>query len=251
MAFSAQLALIQFIITAMGVALYVDSGNSLIKWGLSSGDGSWLEMGTCDEHSLKLLETPARSADAVYVASVSRGDRIEQLRQILVGKHVHEVVSQSKALGVRNGYAEPFRLGVDRWCAVVAAYLKYGSCIVITAGTAFTLNWMDHQGCFRGGIILPGTELMKSALAERTNLEWTGGTETEVPALHTNSAIEAGIALAFEGAFRLFSERCGIRPDSIPVVACGGEGERLSRMVPEARWESSLVLDGMRLLHPG
>ena len=42
------------------------------------------------------------------------------------------------------------------------------ACIVVNAGTAVTIDALDGDGVFRGGLILPGIDLMLRALADNT-----------------------------------------------------------------------------------
>ncbi|MGI9310743.1 MAG: type III pantothenate kinase [bacterium] len=71
--------------------------------------------------------------------------------------------------GVVNGYRDPAGLGGDRWAALIAARARQErrAVIVIDAGTAVTVDLLDGDGRFRGGVILPGVRAMQSALAAR------------------------------------------------------------------------------------
>jgi hypothetical protein len=78
--------------------------------------------------------------------------------------------SQSAQHGVRNLYERPpEQLGADRWAALIGARALLGStCLVVCAGTATTIDRLDASGLFRGGLILPGYDLMRAALAANT-----------------------------------------------------------------------------------
>ncbi len=75
-----------------------------------------------------------------------------------------------RAGGVRNAYPEPWRLGVDRWAALIGAHFEYpGRALCLVAvGTALTIDLVDAYGRHRGGSIIPGPALMIDSLLNGT-----------------------------------------------------------------------------------
>ncbi len=60
---------------------------------------------------------------------------------------------------------EPRSVGADRVLNAIAAHaLHDGDLIVIDFGTATTFDVVDYQGCYKGGIIVPGINLSLDAL---------------------------------------------------------------------------------------
>ena len=231
--------------------LYIDSGSSLVKWGLCSDIHSWVEKGSCKAENIGALAHAAGQASAAVVADVAGAERRTRIRRALGGIGVCMLQSAAEALGVRNLYEDPRTLGIDRWCAAVAAYGRLGSCIVVAAGTAVTFNWIDGDGRFRGGAILPGERLMRHALAGATCLEADiAGAGCEAPAVRTADAVAAGVRLAVAGALRMFERDCAIAEGSVPVVVCGGDSAVVAAWISGAVCEPDLVLEGMRLLAP-
>jgi type III pantothenate kinase len=75
----------------------------------------------------------------------------------------------ASACGVQNAYAEPGRLGVDRFLAMVAAHTAgAGPCVLAGIGTALTLDALTADGLHLGGLIAPGPQLMQQALLGAT-----------------------------------------------------------------------------------
>lgn len=71
--------------------------------------------------------------------------------------------------GVRNGYADYQRLGMDRWLAIIGAYqLARGACLVLDLGTAITADYVNAAGEHLGGYICPGLPLMRGLLRTHT-----------------------------------------------------------------------------------
>ncbi|HEX5314875.1 MAG TPA: type III pantothenate kinase, partial [Gammaproteobacteria bacterium] len=82
-----------------------------------------------------------------------------------------ELVATREACGVRNAYAEPARLGIDRWAAMIAAYRAHGGAVLLAdCGTAVTVDYVAGEGRHVGGLIAPGIGLMRKALASGTRL---------------------------------------------------------------------------------
>ena len=68
---------------------------------------------------------------------------------------------------------EPDKVGIDRLLNAVAANTRRPpgeSVILVDAGTAVTVDWLDETGAFRGGAIFPGAALMAQARAMRWRL---------------------------------------------------------------------------------
>jgi type III pantothenate kinase len=78
-------------------------------------------------------------------------------------------VASAYQCGVRNYYADPTQLGSDRWASLIAAWrIQRQGCIVVSAGTAMTVDALSDTGEFLGGIIVPGLQLMQNALIRGT-----------------------------------------------------------------------------------
>ncbi len=164
--------------------LLVDVGNSRVKWAFATPDGFVAEGAAFldDAAELRILLECGWSPDEIRIANVAgaeAGARIAaSLRQRF---RVSPVLASSAATGagVRSGYTEPRLLGVDRWLALCAAFARYGGPVcVVDAGTATTIDLVTATGQHQGGLILPGLELMQSALWRGTSdLARLAGTE--------------------------------------------------------------------------
>ena len=71
--------------------------------------------------------------------------------------------------GIEVDVDEPRSLGADRALNTIAAHEKYkGDLIVIDFGTATTIDAVDFNGAYKGGIIAPGINLSLDALVGNT-----------------------------------------------------------------------------------
>jgi type III pantothenate kinase len=77
---------------------------------------------------------------------------------------------QESSLSIKNTYLKPDSLGADRWAALIGAQHLFPqtNVLVINAGTATTIDFLNQGGEFSGGWILPGLDLMLKSLAEGT-----------------------------------------------------------------------------------
>lgn len=153
--------------------LCIDSGNSRIKYGFWDGR-QWLHAGAIPQPDVARLREVLQfgpQPERVMLANVAGAAAEAAIRDALAihGACLEVVHSSAAACGVRNGYRDPSRLGVDRWCALIGARsLRQGSLLVVMAGTATTVDALDADGNFLGGLILPGQQLMLAALAGKT-----------------------------------------------------------------------------------
>ena len=120
-----------------------------------------------------------------------------------------------------------------------------GAFLVVCAGTATTVDWIDAAGNFRGGLILPGVRLMCRALARNTaQLPDAEGEYRDEPR-NTMDAIISGCLYAQAGAI----ERMFARASAEGAVLCLMTGGAAYRIVPclgiPWRMEEALVLDGL------
>jgi type III pantothenate kinase len=245
------------------VILCLDAGNSCLKWGVadrsaeySADHSGWREQGELVWTELARLRQillrwkPSRA----YLASVVDAAREAELAKEM-DIPVTRFTSSSAVLGVQNGYAKPETLGIDRWCALIGARrMEKRPCLVVMLGTATTLDALDGDGNFLGGMILPGFAMMKSALAKGTaNLPLLKPLQKPLPddmplfPVDTENAMINGCLEAQAGAI----ERAFARlPGAASCLVSGGAAPylmpRLSRL--PARAVPKLVLEGVRLL---
>jgi type III pantothenate kinase len=239
--------------------LLIDIGNSRVKWASlregrlgpqSAADGrTWGE----DDWRREIERLgPERVIAASVAAPQARDALIAATRQV-IGREPQFVSSTAQAAGVRNGYANPEQLGVDRWLAVIGAFHRHHvACCVIDAGTALTIDGVDGTGLHLGGFIVPGPRLMvDSLLAGTSDLadRWTwsdAADRTGFPG-NTRDAIEQGCLMALveliEGASRRLAGLAGERPK---LVLTGGAAPVLAPWLAEpADLVPDLVLQGL------
>jgi type III pantothenate kinase len=156
--------------------LLIDLGNTRLKWAMVSDD-EWIERGAVawDEDVAATLAqawTGLAQPQRVLGASVVDASRESQVEQLVAGRFAHPIEwvrTPAEACGVRIAYAEPQRLGVDRFLAMVAArHQGCAPCVLAGIGTALTLDALTADGQHLGGLIAPGPLLMQQSLLGAT-----------------------------------------------------------------------------------
>lgn len=220
--------------------LLLDIGNTRLKWGIWSGGRAvpepelWAH-GAMPQQSIeqlgKELEVHPKPQAAIgcAVAGVVATARVEaQLASL--GLHAEWIHSPPQQCGVRNGYTNPGLLGADRWAALMGARARYRAepVLVVSVGTAVTIDCLASDGRFLGGVILPGFGLMLKALEMGTaGLNVPEGALREFPN-NTSDALMSGGAMAISGAARQMHERLSRLEGRAPaVLLTGGAAPKL------------------------
>jgi len=169
------------------------------------------------------------------------------------------VASSAQAGGVINGYDHPGRLGADRFVALIGARHHVLArmrgqtprpALVVMVGTAVTVDALDAEGRFLGGLILPGHGIMLRSLEGGTaGLRVPTGEVREFPT-NTSDALTSGGNYAITGAIermhRHIVKRCGQEPVTLMT---GGAGWKVSPAldIPHELIDS-LIFDGLLAL---
>lgn len=220
--------------------LVLDVGNTRLKWGLYAGGNSGAESRLL-AHGAMLLEEvdllrgqlavvdrPDEVIGCAVAGAVVTARVCAELDAL--GLHCNWISSRAEQCGVRNGYAVPALLGADRWAAQIGARRRYAqqAALVISVGTAVTVDCLGRDGEFIGGIILPGFGLMLRALEMGTaGLRVPEGEIREFPT-NTSDALMTGGALAIAGAARDMHDRLRrLDGGEVAVLLTGGAAPKL------------------------
>lgn len=237
--------------------LLVDAGNTRIKWALVEGaePGAlpvWGAAGECRHEQIVMLDQAwdglqFSSIWAVNVAGPVVAGRIAQLADRLrVG--LRFVQSAPTACGVINRYTQPEQLGADRWAALIGAWKRrHGTCLVVSAGTAVTIDALNADGEFIGGMIVPGRRLMLGSLAAGTHaLEVVEGQVQPWPR-NTADALSSGVAHTLAAAIHEAYLRLASMTDSSPdCLITGGDADWLKeRLAIGCSIAPRLILEGL------
>src|SRR5271157_1953148 len=143
--------------------------------------------------------------------------------------------------------------GADRALAVLAAlaHMPRGQPgLVVSCGTAITIERVTAAGVWQGGVIAPGLFLCARALHLLTaQLPLVQPDQSAPPwGRGTKPSLEAGVFWGTVGSIRELLARQSFEHDEKPwIVWTGGDAERLARLVcgEHARIIPDLVLNGL------
>ena len=241
--------------------LLVDLGNTRLKWAWLSSAGRPGRMrvaahaGWQSKDFAKALPDlqPGDRVMAVSVAAPALQRAFVAAIRERCGCGPQLLQSERVAAGVLNAYREPWRLGADRWAALLGARAAQGDVLVADVGTALTLDLLDARGRHHGGAILPGADLMVSSL-----FAGTGGIRRRAAsaartrrsdffARSTREAVEGGarhaLVASLEAAVVTAARRLGHAP-ALWLTGGGAEPLRKSLQIDHV-WRPALVLEGL------
>ncbi len=164
--------------------LAIDVGNTNVVFALFEGRrirARWRiatdPRRTGDEYAVWLMQLLA-------IRGVARQDISQIIVSTVVPRALHniEVLAQNYfgvepliagtppvTYGIDVDVDQPSSLGSDRAVNAIAAHAKYaGDLIIVDFGTATTLDVIDFNGAYKGGIIAPGINLSLDALVGNT-----------------------------------------------------------------------------------
>ncbi len=189
--------------------------------------------------------------EVAYLASVAHpGLRVAVLDALTSRCRRIAIARTQPAFGVvRIAYADPRKLGVDRFLALLATHARGGGpALICGVGTALTVDLLDGDGRHLGGRIAPSPTLMREVLHARApQLPEQGGDYVDF-AEDTEDALASGcdgaaIAL-IERSLDAAEQRLGVRPQ---LILHGGGSDGLAAHLHSATQVATPVLEGLAL----
>jgi type III pantothenate kinase len=247
--------------------LAIDIGNTRLKWALYDAASPGAEVLA---HGAEFLDHIERLADGPWaglpppssmLGCAVAGDAVRRRAEEQLVEHFdcapRWVIASAAEAGIVNGYDHPTRLGADRWVAMIGArhrmMVAHGSArpmVVVMIGTAVTVEAVDANGKFLGGLILPGHGIMLRALESGTaGLHVPTGEVREFPT-NTSDALTSGGTYAIAGAVERMVQHVRAHCGAEPVCyMTGGAGWKMApSMNGEFELVDSLIMDGLLVI---
>lgn len=229
--------------------LLLDIGNTRLKW--ARLDGADLHFGEPRVHA-GAPEAIARGlprAPKILIAHVLGTEREPTLAAAILeacGFPPQFARVRDGLLGLQLAYADPARLGIDRFLGLLAVRREtHGAFGVANAGTALTFDAVGGDGRHRGGLIAPGLATAHAAVRGSTRFELRAdeGVYGGELGLDTESCVRQGALQACAGLL----DRMARRHPGIHVLA-GGDAQTLApHLDPPWVLRPQLVLEGLRV----
>ncbi|NNC98677.1 MAG: type III pantothenate kinase [Gammaproteobacteria bacterium] len=239
------------------MVLLFDIGNTRLKWALCNA-GQIVESGVHDSAQICrqnltdwLAELP--KPQSIWISCVGKDAQSEFLSAWLLTHFALQAVVvgvTDSACGIRNGYLDHERLGVDRWLAAIGArtLVSSGDVIVVDAGTAITIDWLSRDNVYEGGVILPGANLVHDVLEGQTAGIAASQADTDnIIGKTTGECVNSGIIYGLAGAVeRIVNEMQKTIQQPASIVLTGGGADMLwSKVNLPAVVEQNLVFIGL------
>lgn len=237
-------------------ALLLDLGNTRVKWALhvasrgvvcerarpiASSAAALLD----DWRAEALPAAPARAL-GIEVAGLAARRRIEKAVRAAFGLPVSWVRPQARCGRLEVAYAEPERLGADRFVAMLEAVREPQPTLIFGVGSALTADHVDSAGRHHGGLIIAGRQLQLSAITRRLRRvrvddEIEPGLELGID---TSSAVANGLAYALAGA--VLAVRSKLASPGLRCWLHGGDAPWLAAMLGDGfEWRPQLLWQGL------
>ena len=235
--------------------VFLDAGNTRIK-AAGMMKGRWHTLAGISYNApdfVTQLRELCRPYSRVVLASVKKQWQSHDLRSILdYDRSGVEVIGIDPARipTERIRYRTVETLGVDRYLSCLGAWVMSGSAVIVSdAGTACTIDVMDADGVFSGGVIMPGLHMMISSLSE--GADGLFGVPSELPDSWPPDSTEAAIQAGSVGTFLIAWEAhvqmsLNMFPDASVWLTGGDAGFLLSHTSLPCRISEHLVFEGMR-----
>lgn len=253
-------------------ALFIDIGNTRMKWAFSNdakvaNQIQFNSQGNFSENfSSSLIELCLKNSweiDEVICSSVSSVEQTHHIQKAFEKTYPKTIWKQINGLSliekITSAYLNPEQLGSDRRAMIIATQtlFPHKNTLIVSSGTATTLDIVTAQAHHLGGWILPGLSLMRDSLTQGTGRLAIDNslTENEISieiALDTQSAIIRGILASQLGAIEVaneYAKRKNIQLDL--MLFTGGNGEQLlqyqnhNEKSLQFQYEDNLVLKGL------
>jgi type III pantothenate kinase len=173
----------------------------------------------------------------------ARGDNV----QVITHEHINIPIEVD----------EPQKVGIDRLLNAVAAnWLKpiTMQAIVISVGTAVTVDLVREFGSFAGGAIFPRPRLMAESLHQFTAklplVEMAEIEYSKPPGMNTIRAIQNGISFAIMGGASLLLESMSVNRKTWAIMTGGSLGAMADfpiTNVEKTLIRPTLTLEGIRI----
>jgi type III pantothenate kinase len=227
--------------------LVIDYGNSAAKVGIFDHQNLVEKLTFSSAESLKHFLETSRAENCI-ISSV----KADSQQIFSWAKHAQKkyILNHQLSLPIKNLYATPITLGVDRLAGVCGAQqiFPFQHCLVIDAGTCITFDFVDKSGNFLGGAISPGL-MMRFQAVHTFTAKLPLISPKEHPALigdSTESCIQSGVVNGLLSEIDGIIDQYAKKYESLRVILCGGDARFFENQLKASIFASpELVLIGL------
>lgn len=242
----------------------VDVGNTRTKWGLCRNGRiecmAAVQSMNPDAWTAKAEQWSLPRGAQWVVSFVNTTPIIPFIDWLKARGDNHESIVNTD-VGLPTAVDEPDKVGIDRLLTALAALRRVPpGCPVATinVGTAMTVDFVNTDGVFIGGLIMPGPQTMAKSLRRYTDrlplVDAEPQLSTDYTGKNTVEAIQIGITVALLGAAdqAILSFQYDMEQPVSVFITGGGyryfKGDDFAADTREIVFDPLLTLDGIRIV---
>ncbi len=233
--------------------LIVDIGNTFTKLGVSDKTNKITNLVSFTNNNQQIYDyIVSYSIKNAIISNV--GSNNFKLIELLKNLEIPSIFFNHKTpIPIKNLYSTPETLGVDRLAAIVGAFslFKNKNILIIDAGTALTIDFINEKAEYLGGNISPGIEMRFKALNKFTsklplvsksnNFNYIGNSTKNA----IISGVQQGMINEIEGYINNFSKKY----KNLKVILTGGDSFFFEKNIKNTIFANSeLVLYGLNYI---
>lgn len=235
--------------------LFLDIGNSSIKAAFKKG-GKWQKASDNFKSVTYLISWLNNHTDSIgqLVVGSVRKDQFDLLQNQVNNLSITHIRIEDIPIA-KLDYNTPKTLGVDRYLGCLGAFKKASKAVVvIDAGSACTIDLMDKQGVYQGGVIMPGLQSLMNIF--KISAPELPAIETEIPSKwpgkSTTDSLKWGQVGFFIDGIEAALNRYKNQHGDFELFITGGDAEIISTLIPtRARKNDFLIFNGMEAFIDG
>jgi type III pantothenate kinase len=243
--------------TNISIGLYVDDSEKYIK----TIDGSDTEklksvlVDAWEEMPYSAFSTENKRDGIIVVSSVK--DEWTKVINDICNEHFDEsvrVIGKDIPIPIETGVEDSMAVGTDRLVSAAAAFAVVQDAVIVAdIGTALTIDLVDDDGVFLGGVICPGFDLAAEALANGTAKLPKVTVSKPKSSIGTNTvdSINSGLYYSVVGVLRTIAENYASELEKWPqMIVTGGCAEMIKDSCDFVdSWVKNLAVKGVVLTY--
>lgn len=230
--------------------IFVDVGNSSIKVAFRNQQKWVIRTYVTAQSAAYEINNHPYPVKRIIICSVRENVK-NALEQEIAASRIYQLTLKDISQETLD-YKTPDTLGIDRYVACYGAYVHSGKAVlVIDAGTACTLDFMDEEGVFRGGVIAPGLKAMIQALRRSAPAlpEVPAILPDDFPGKSTEECLQWGEVGLWVSGIKNLTEKFTNAYGSYDLILTGGDAEVLNQSLNvNHQLNKHLIFDGMAAL---
>ena len=217
--------------------LYIDIGNSAVKWRTSDSK-------VFSEDVENFSITALNQFNKTWLSAVAHPDIVQDMSVYF--ETINIIKPQQKFGNLTLSYKDPSFMGADRFAAMLGAinHFPESSLLVIDIGSAITFDVIDKNGIHQGGLIMPGMKALRESFEKFKTSDLSSGLKSL--ANNTDDAWKQGTYAMMIGAINYQIESFQSTFSDGVISICGGKAKEFKQELPESiKFFDNLVLDGL------